>query len=278
MKRINWTNQKMVKWSQVAILLVAAISFSIPGFAKSRSATSSSSEVPSADSPPGAAPANAGDPEKLDVSDLERKYWTAKDTDFDVVQNRLYSKAGRYSVSTMIGQFINDPWSDGWIYGVGASYYFTERYGVELSYNKADTKDNQASEQLSTQGGKANHGKYKQFYGAAFNWVPFYAKMSVLNSSITYFDMSISPGVGISEYEQQMDIGNSRQSSLTWTLDVTQHFFINKYSAVRVDLKNRWYQEDIAYYSSGTAAGRPRVFGTELNHTSILMLGLNFYF
>ncbi|MEO0335372.1 MAG: hypothetical protein AAF202_03205, partial [Pseudomonadota bacterium] len=43
----------------------------------------------------------AGD--RVDISDLENKYWAPKDTDFKVVQNRLYTKEKRFSLSTGIG-------------------------------------------------------------------------------------------------------------------------------------------------------------------------------
>lgn len=217
--------------------------------------------------------------EKLDVSDLERKYWSAKDTDFNVVQNRLYSKAGRYALSAYTGKFVNDPWSDGWTLGGALNYYFSERYGMEASYTQSSSEDNQAVVELSKQGGKPNHGKYKKFYGVAFNWVPFYAKMSVLNSSIAYFDMSISPGIGISEYDQQMEEGTVAKTAPTLTLDVTQHFFLNKHLSLRIDLKNKWYQEEKVWYrSSSVPAGSSRSLGTEMNHTSFWLFGVTMYY
>src|SRR5690349_4425346 len=59
-----------------------------------------------------AAPGTAAKPDdksdKLDISDLEQKYWAPKDTDFSVVQNRTYTKAGKLGVSLMTGPIIND--------------------------------------------------------------------------------------------------------------------------------------------------------------------------
>ena len=40
--------------------------------------------------------------EKVDISDLEQKYWAPKDVEFNVVQNRLYSKAGRFGITPAI--------------------------------------------------------------------------------------------------------------------------------------------------------------------------------
>jgi hypothetical protein len=49
-------------------------------------ASRANAQAPQAGSPSGAS-------EKVDVTDLEKKYWASKDTDFSVVQNRVYSKA-----------------------------------------------------------------------------------------------------------------------------------------------------------------------------------------
>jgi hypothetical protein len=45
---------------------------------------------------------------KVDISDLENRYWTAKDTEFSVVQNRLYTKAKRFSVTLQGGTDLSN--------------------------------------------------------------------------------------------------------------------------------------------------------------------------
>src|ERR1700731_3336923 len=52
--------------------------------------------------------------DKVDISDLENKYWAPKDTDFSVVQNRTYTKAHRFALSALIGPIVNDPYSTGY--------------------------------------------------------------------------------------------------------------------------------------------------------------------
>lgn len=217
--------------------------------------------------------------EKLDVNDLEKRYWAAKDTDFSVVQNRLFSKDGRIALSAYYAMFVDEPWSDGPTYGVNLNYYLSERYGVELAYSSSDTEDSDATARLSEQGGKPNHGKLKTFYGAAFNWVPFYAKMSVLNSQIIYFDMSLSVGGGVTEYEQQREEGSGiMKTSPTLTFDITQHFFLTNWLALRFDFKNRWYNEEVIHYKPSSAVNGNRVESERTNHTSLIGAGLTFYF
>ncbi len=215
-----------------------------------------------------------GKEEKLDVTDLEKKYWAAKDDDFNVVQNRLYSKANRLALTLNTGMYVGDPWSEGSTYGADLSYFTSERYGFSLAYSTTQSKDNEALQSLKQQLGFANHNKMKGFYGVNFNWVPFYAKASVMNQSITYFDMSFSPGIGMVEYEQQLDDGNKLKSAPALTLDITQHFFVSKHVAIRVDYKNRWFNEEVLAYRLTSRTGAT----TNLNRTDLLMLGLTLYY
>lgn len=218
------------------------------------------------------APQGSGD--KLDVSDLEKKYWAAKDTDFNVVQNRLFSKAGRLGLTLNYGMYVGEPWSKGPTYGASLNYFFNERYGVEFAYSKTDSSDNDATVKLKQQSGSPNHTKLKGYYGVGFNWVPFYAKMSFLNSSIVYFDMSITPGVGIVSYEQQKEEGNAMQNTVGFSLAITQHFFLTKWLALRLDYKNYWYNEDMVAYRVNSRA----LNSSGLKNDGLLMGGFTFYY
>ncbi len=222
---------------------------------------------------PSKSPTSAGDVnEKVDVTDLEKKYWASKDTDFSVVQNRIYTKANRFALSLQYGTLVNDPWSDGPTMSGNLAYYFSERLGVEAHYEKTNSVDNKALINLKAQSGTANRGKIMGYQGLSANWVPFYAKMSVLNGTIIYFDMAISPGVGVTNYDQQLLSGNQSKTAPTVSLDITQSFFFNKYMAFRVDYKNRWFQEQILSYNTGASVS------TETSQTSMLLFGLTFFY
>jgi outer membrane beta-barrel protein len=221
---------------------------------------------------PQAGPAT-GASDKVDVSDLEKKYWASKDTDFSVVQNRLYSKAGRFALTAQYGFLINDQWSDGPTFSGSLGYYFSERLGVEGHLQVTNSVDNKALSNLKSQAGTANHGKIKGYQGLSLNWVPFYAKMSILNSSIMYFDMAISPGVGVTAYDQQREDGNISKTAPTVALDVTQSFFFSKYAAFRVDYKNRWFQEEVVRFRTPSSS-----VNTETAQTSLLTFGFTLYY
>ena len=264
--------------TQFSISAIALLGILVPAssFAQGSKAAPAPA-VPAASAPSTQTSGGTGNGDKLDVSDLEKKYWAAKDSDFNVVQNRLFTKAHRFSLTGNYGTMINDPWSDGPTYGANLGYYFSERWGVELAYSNTDSKDNKAADRLKSQNGYPNNNKMKQFYGAQVDWIPFYAKMSFLNSSIIYFDMGASIGAGITQYEQQLVEGNATQTAPTLTLDISQHFYLNKYMAIRLDYKNRFYQEDIVWFKS-RGVGTSRSDSSDLNKTSILMMGLTLYY
>jgi outer membrane beta-barrel protein len=219
-----------------------------------------------------AAPAADAANDKVDVTDLEKKYWASKDTDFSVVQNRLYTKANRFALSLQYGTLINDQWSDGPTLSASLAYYFSERFGIEGHFQQTNSTDNKALSNLKSQSGTANHGQIKGYQGFSANWVPFYAKMSVLNGTIIYFDMAISPGLGVTTYEQQLLAGNQSKSEPTVALDVTQTFFFSKHAAFRVDYKNRWFQEEVLRFNTGASVNK------ETSQTSILLFGFSFYY
>jgi outer membrane beta-barrel protein len=230
---------------------------------------------------PATAPAAPADGAKVDVSDLEQKYWAPKDTDFSVVQNRTYTKANKMSGSIGYASLINDSYSDGAAVGWTLNYFFSERMGVELSLLNASLRNNEVSEGFLNDPGNTgdvvpNHSKITDSYGVSFNYVPIYAKVSFLNKSIIYFDMAISPGLAVVNYEQQIEPkdgqSNRQQSTVAFTLDLTQYFFLDRWFALRFDLRNMWYREQKVNYKNGT------VIDDFTNNTTWFMFGTTFYF
>lgn len=224
------------------------------------------------------APTDAKPTDKVDISDVEQKYWAPKDTDFSVVQNRAYTKEKRFSVSATYGPTLNDQYSDGYNLGLSANYFFTERYGVEVNYINSQLKDNQATRSFADQLGglQPDHGRMKSSYTVGFNWVPVYAKMSFLNRKIVYFDMAFTPVIGMVNYDQLLS-GRSpgKQSAFIYGFDITQYYFFSNHFAFRFDIKSRWYNQEFLTYS-GTNIGQP--VRDSLTQTLMLLLGVTYYF
>jgi outer membrane beta-barrel protein len=225
--------------------------------------------------PPPAAPASAASEDgKVDISDLENKYWAPKDTDFSVVQNRTYTKAKRFSFSLMASQLLRDGYSEGFGYAMNLNYYFSERSGVEVQYQALETKNNGALEGYTTQFGGAlpAHGKISSMYDVGYSYVPFYAKMSVLGKRIIYFDMAITPKFGMVSYDQQLRNGNSSESSVMYGFDINQMFFLSKHWTIRADLKNRWFSEKRKNWNSGVAESDAFI------NPTVFSIGVQYFF
>ena len=221
---------------------------------------------------------------KVDISDIEKKYWAPKDTDFSVVQSRTYSKTKRYAVSLTMGKMINDSFSDGLNYNVSANYFLSERSGIEFSYMTSNLGDNATvkaflNDVAGTGGVKPDHNKITSFYGVSYNWVPFYAKMSVLGKRIIYFDMAISPGLGMLNYDQQRKtMGSRSKSALAYTLDITQYFFLNKNWVIRADIKNKWYSEEVVKFSTTSFGDEGSHLRDEFVNNQTFLIGVTYYF
>jgi outer membrane beta-barrel protein len=223
--------------------------------------------------------------DKLDIKKLEQKYWSAKDDDFSVVQNRRYVKAERFYLTASAGIPFNDPYSTGSITGGSLGYFFSERWGLEANYNSANMKDNDAVSQfVDTYKAMPNHNVYKSSYFLNGIWVPFYAKMSVLDRSIIYFDMGLSVGAGNLDYEITQFEGNISKSTFAYKVGIFQQIFFSEHFAIRADLINTWSTQDkLKFYAPNTNVGGtttgsgPRDMGSETINDTSLMLGLTYW-
>lgn len=192
----------------------------------------------------------AGD-ERVDISDIENKYWAPKDTDFSVVQNRTYSKEKRLAFSAQYGPLINDNYNEGNSTALALNYFFSERTGLQLDYVISDYRDSDIVNRIQALNASPDYGRVTGYYGIGFNVIPFYAKMSFLGSKIIYFDMAITPTVGMTSYETlTLDAGTQDKTAFTYGFDLTQWFFLYKHFAIRVDIKNRWFSEEVVKYQT----------------------------
>jgi outer membrane beta-barrel protein len=214
--------------------------------------------------------------DKLDLKKLEDKYWSAKDSDFSVVQNRTYTKEDRVFVSLSYGALLNDPYSIGRITGLSLGYYPSERFGLEYSQESFSMKDNTAVEFYFNQNGVIpDHNKIRSYRSLNFLFVPLYSKTSFMNRKILYFDMQFGFGLGQMIYSQQVREsagGNQSKSGMGYNFDFTQNLFISKYLSFRLDLKNKWTPQEKLNYNSGAS------LGTSTTQDTSMLLGLNIFF
>lgn len=217
--------------------------------------------------------AQAQQGDKVDLKQIEDQFWSAKDTDFSVVQNRAFPKEGRFYLTASGGTLMNDPFVSASVTRLGAGYYFSERWGVEVAQETIASADNKATQYFKSQSQFPNYNLLKGYQSVSLSWVPFYAKMSFIDRKILYFDMQFNVGIGTKTYELFMQNGeNEKQSSSGYHFDVTQNIFFTRNFAFRIDIKNQWAPQQRK--NSATELD----LGTEVVNDSSLLLGINFFF
>lgn len=216
--------------------------------------------------------------DKLDIKELEQRYWSAKDDDFKVVQNRSFSKEKRFFISTSYGSAMNDPNYIGNIVGVNAGWYLNERWGFEFNYNKSSFKFNSTIDEYKSRFGVIpDHNKYDGAMSLIAYYVPIYAKMSLLDQKIIHFDMAIGVGLGQTSYIQNrcasalactnnanFEMVQEKKSSVHFVFNVMQQFFLTRHWSLRFDVINRWTNEPRLQFTSGNERDHKNINDTAL--------------
>ena len=222
-----------------------------------------------------------GDSDKIDLKKIQDQYWTAKDDDLGVVQNKSFSKTARVFVHTSIGPAINDDWSVGTWNQLGVGFYQNEQMGYELSFQKGNLKKNDSVDRIAYQNGlQPDHNRFLDSLTMSFLWVPFYGKMSLLDKKIFYFDMQFGFGLSSINYENQIDPSegsNQKKSAIGFAFDITQHFFVSKSIAIRLDLKNQWCRENLQKYRISGSANQNRDLGNVGYQGTAILIGFTYF-
>jgi outer membrane beta-barrel protein len=230
--------------------------------------------------------------DKVDLKKLEDKYWSAKDDDYGVIQNRTFSKAGKIYLSAVYGPLVNDPFAKSRAGGAMLGYYFTEDFGLEASYLSYTSTKNESVENFNTlaaAGVSPNYNLLKSAAALSITYTPFYAKMAFMNKAILYFDMGFTLGAGLSSYDQiifkrvqgpgtALGEDKTTASAPHFELGVMQQLFLNKNFAFRVDVKNTFYSQKVKQYDvgiSGNQDARPET--TKSANDTTITLGLTLF-
>jgi hypothetical protein len=254
-----------------ALILFLALTFHLASFAENATTGIDGGELNAAPAPT--------ESDKLNVDNLEKKYWSSKDDSFTVVQNRTFSKIKRYFLSLQTGKLINDGFSEGTPTAVSFGYFWNERWGIEFDQQSFSSKDNAV-----TNGFNQNFGVYPNFnrtksttsLGVVF--VPVYAKVSLFEQKILYLDLAFGLNVGSTNYIMETDKGDIARSAGQFGLDITQHWFVSKDFALRFDIRNKWSsQEKMKYQISSSASEDSRALGREQFLDTTWQFGITYF-
>lgn len=210
--------------------------------------------------------AGSGSGQRLEIDSFKKKYWEkGEDSGLAVVQNRLYSKGGRFEAAVFAGSVSTDPFLKVRNLGGILGYFFSEEIGVNAIYWKNFVSESSALGTLREQTGlTTNTNEPASFYGGEITYSPIYGKLSLSGKFIIYYDFHVLLGLGVTNTETG--------SPLTPELGLGQQIYLAKKTTLRVDYRLTYYREDIKEKVS--LARRGQVIGTRDTFNDVITLGL----
>lgn len=217
---------------------------------------------------------------RINAEKLQKKYWTTKGYKTGVVQGRKFFKEKKIRLSLDYMNLMNDKYSstDGLSNLRGEmSYFLTERFAVGAFYENLELKNNTAiaeMQKFNAGGVILDHVKATNFFGASIEFVPLYSKMSWMNRKIIYFDLSVSPKLGLATYAQQLEDGsNPEKTSVLAGLDIAANVFINKKVSFSLGYRTRAFQAEVIKYNNSSLV----VEDSKMNFYNFVTLGFNYF-
>ncbi len=77
---------------------------------------------------------------------------------------------------------------------------------------------------------------------------------------------------------QILETGTRSKSAFTYGLDITQYFFFTNYFAIRLDLKNQLYREEIARFHTSGGIATGDLVTTQTAQDTLFLFGLTFIY
>ncbi|OFZ23336.1 MAG: hypothetical protein A2X94_03815 [Bdellovibrionales bacterium GWB1_55_8] len=216
------------------------------------------------------AAARADQNEKVQVDAIKEKYWNRGDeSELGVVQNRLYTKAGKLEVGSFFGMLSSDPFLSVQSFGGSVGFHLSEYLGLRLLGWKSQVSPSNALITFQeTRGATTNTNEPRAFYGAEAAGSILYGKLSFLGKKIIYYDLHLLGGAGVTQTES----GNY----ITPLLGVGQQIYLSKSLSLVVDYRLMAYRENLLEKVIPTKLGQ--VVDERMNWTNTLTLGISMLF
>lgn len=216
---------------------------------------------------------NASNPqeaEDLDVNKIKKRYWSRGDeADMDVVQNRLYSKAGKIEIGAFGGVINSDPFLSVYNAGVTVGYHFTEALGVDAIAWRSFWGPSSALNTLTQQTGRgADINPPGGLVGGEVNWSVLYGKLSLLGAEIIHYDLHLLGGAGMTN--------TANGNYLTGIVGIGQQFYLNQFTTLNLDFRLTPYHENIVDQVSTLSPTYGQVIGSQMNWANTITLGISF--
>lgn len=135
---------------------------------------------------------------EVDISDIQSQYWKAHDREFEVIQNKLYTKENRIELTPLFGLYQRVDFQDTRTLGLSAAYHFSDMWGAELMGYKMFTNDSHILRTFKeTRNATVEFNAERYYAGASALFTPVYGKFSFLGKKISHFDLYLSAGGGV---------------------------------------------------------------------------------
>lgn len=212
-----------------------------------------------------------GGAKRVNVEKLKKQYWS-QESDYNVVQNRVYTKANRIETSLYAGSMLTDPFLSVSVLGISLGYHFNEQFSLHGLLWRNFSSRSSALERLEVDTNRtANTNDLLWYYGGEVRWSVIYGKLSLLGKTILYYDMHLSGGAGQMKTESGDNFAQSLGLGQQVYLSQSLGLFMG-YRMVHFDEK---LLDKAGSGVAGTGTYTPKFSRSNFSHT--LLLGISWF-
>ena len=204
--------------------------------------------------------------------------WLDQDKEVYVLQNRKFRKKSNLYIGGTLGRSVSGAFIDSNEVNLLGGFFFSEDWGLEFSYTKANGETNKTHDAVNVQAARAIFRKIDTAMNAMVVWSPFYSKINTFNK-IFYYDWMF--GLGISnaitlDNRKEFSTGSDSDelteeavSGIAWMTAL--RFYITQNWSTRIDFRANHYNADMAITSETDTEKR-------WSHYYNINVGLNYTF
>ena len=189
--------------------------------------------------------------------------------DIAVIQRRFMPKTKRFEFSGALGNSLNNAFFNNWGIIGRATYYLTEKHGLEFQFFWLNSNERDVTESLRNDQKVQTRSLVvpENYKGLSYKYVPVYGKIALFNKRIIPFDLYVAAGGGLTNTGLE-------EEEATLYLGTGQQFYLTKSLAFRWDFALNMYQADILEDKTGTNSLSK---GTKAQTDLFLAIGASFY-
>lgn len=186
--------------------------------------------------------------------------WLDKDKEVYVLQNRKFRKVNSVYLGTTFGKSLSGAFVDRYTGSLYGGYFFSENWGIELSYNKASNATNATHDAVKEAGTVAFYRQIDTDMTAHIVWSPFYSKINTFNK-IVYYDWLFGAGISsITTLDNRNEFNTASldkdtltsESGIAYSWFTGFRFFISDNWSTRVDFRGTHSNADRAVSEGST--------------------------